>query len=148
MNRTFRSLARLLPLLAIPLLVTACDSPTDADDDHPVGVAFFAADGSEAARFVYRGATTGQLRVGRGATARYEVRIVNEGGGLVPIDGTEYGIRNLGIVITDAATVALVPPNEIVLTGGTTARQTSIRFDLMHGNHAEFLVDGVQLVVE
>ncbi|HUE95640.1 MAG TPA: hypothetical protein VMN39_03225 [Longimicrobiaceae bacterium] len=137
----------LVLVLAVTTLA-ACDSPTEPDD-HAAGVVFLRADGSEAARFVFAPrALTGGLSVAVGQSVTYRLRVLTEGGAIVPVDGAEYSIRDPRIVITLAASIAIENNDQLVITGGATPRNTSVLFDLWHASHIEFQVSGVPLAVQ
>ncbi|MEX2570929.1 MAG: hypothetical protein WD737_06460 [Gemmatimonadota bacterium] len=141
------SAMRLLVFLLLGLTVlAACDSPT-AVPSHPVGVVFLRQDGSEAARFVYGEGTTGSVSVGVGETAIYTLRVVDEDGQVRALDGAVYSARNPGVILALLAAIRIEDSDQLVLEG-IRADQTTIYFQLFHGQHEEFPVSGVPLVIE
>ena len=138
---------RALGLLSLIALAAGCDSPIELDS-HPNGVVFLRADGSEAARFVYQQGATGALTVGIGATQTYRIRALTEEGEVVPLDGVEYSISQPRLVIALAATLSLSAADQLVITGGPTARNTTLFFDLQHGSHPEFRVEDVVVSIQ
>jgi hypothetical protein len=141
LNRTL-SLAAVL----VAVFLAGCDMPIDPGT-HPVGAVFLRADGSEAARFQFGLGASGQLRVNRGQTATFRLRLIDGNGNLVPVDGVEYRIRNPAAIISLAVDVGLQGADQIVVTG-RQAFSTTLVMDVYHGNHLEFQVRDVPVVVQ
>jgi hypothetical protein len=139
---------RVVAFAAVLLLAVlpACDMPGDPGA-HPVGAVFLRADGSEAARFQFGQGANGQLRVNRGQTVTYRVRLIDGNGNLVHVDGVEYNLRNPAAIIALAVDVSLQGTDQIVVTG-RQAFATSLVMDVFHANHLEFRVADVPLIVQ
>src|SRR5687767_9419134 len=93
----------------------ACDAAVDPGD-HPEGVVFLSANGSEVARYVYQQSVTGSLTVPVGGSATYRVRALTESGDIVTLDGDEYSLGQPTVVIAALAGVTLQGEDQIVLT--------------------------------
>jgi hypothetical protein len=133
-------------LLGLAAALGACDMPGETSD-HPVGVAFLRADGSEAARFTYDRATvSGQLVVPRNQSVTYRIRLVDGNGNLLPVDGVEYSVRDVGAVIAFAVETRIQGADELVLTG-RSAVSTTLFLDVWHGRHLEFAAAGIPVIV-
>ena len=124
----------------------ACDSPTESDD-HPVGIVFLRADGSESARYELGSGAEGSLQVPAGQAVTFGLRVITESGASVAMDGDEYSIQDARIIIATLASVRYDEPDELRITGLATGA-TSVHFDLMHGDHPEFEVSGVPVVIQ
>ena len=145
----FNKYARLLfALTGLVFLFTACETGFEPDEAHPAGVVFFNESGTEVARFVFQSSATGELQVGIGRTATYEVRVLTEDGEVVPIDGVEYSIDDISLVIPGAASVSITGTDRITLVGGPERRTTSVTFVLFHVGHPEFRVSNVVVRVQ
>lgn len=123
-----------------------CDAVVDPGD-HPAGVVFLSANGSEAARFVYQQSISGTLVVPVGGSVTYRVRVLTESGDIVDLDGDEYSLGPPTVGIGLMAGAIVQGDDQIVLTGAT-AGGTTLRFNLNHGEHAEFEVRDVPLSVQ
>lgn len=141
--------ARLLfALVGVVFFLAACETGFEPEEAHPAGVVFFNASGSEVARFVYQSSATGELQVGIGRTATYEVRVLTEDGDIIPIDGLEYSIDDISLVIPRAASVSITGTDQITLVGGAERLTTSVTFLLNHVGHVEFRVSNVPVRVQ
>lgn len=137
---------RYLVMAMLTMTVAAgCDSSVEPGN-HAAGVVFVREDGSEAARFIYRGSTTGNLTVILDGSATYRVRLVTETGELADLDGAEYSLDNVRTIIPTVATATLQGEDEIVLNG-LLAENTTVWFDLKHGAHTEFEIRNIPVQV-
>lgn len=122
-----------------------CDSSVEPGN-HAAGVVFLRGDGSEAARFIYRGSTTGNLTVILAGTATYRVRLVTETGELADLDGAEYSLDNVRTINPTLVTATLQGEDQIILNA-LEAGATTVWFDLKHGGHTEFEVRNIPVQV-
>jgi hypothetical protein len=137
---------RFVLLFGLAAVLGACDMPGETSD-HPVGVAFLRADGSEAARYTYDRATvTGQLVVPLNQSVTYRIRLVDGNGNLRAVDGAEFSVRDARAVITFAVETRIQGTDELVLTG-RRAGPTSLLLDVWHGGHLEFAAAGIPVIV-
>lgn len=148
-NLMINKYARLLfALTGLVFLFVACETGFEPDEAHPVGVVFFNSSGIEVARFVSLSSVTGELSAGIGQTATYDVRVLTDDGNIIPIDGVEYSIDDVSLVIPRAATVSITGQDRITLVGGAARLTTSVTFELIHVGHVEFRVRDVPVRVQ
>ena len=134
-----------LPLLgaALALGIAACENPVqDGEDAHPTGVVVFSGSTQVAAYDYESNSATGELVARKGETRTFRVRIVMEGGRQRDIDGVEFSITDPQMLVPNLATVSLLGPDQLRITGQqVTPQQTTVTFEVSHGEHPEFTAE-------
>lgn len=140
-----RFLRAALAGLCIVLLLTSCDSAV-APDAQPIGVAFFGANGDEAARYTVEGGAQGRLETRVGLTTRYDVRVIDSEGDLLDIDGAVFSVRQPRIVISLGGTITVEGP-DVVAIRGLQSLNTSVTMQLFRNDSEEIFIRDVPLSV-
>ena len=141
MMKPVKEIRRLLtaPLvLGLALALAACENPVSDGGVHPSGLVVL--DGSaEVATFTAPATVTGRITVPAASTRTFRIVLTDRSGNRIPLDGIEYTLRNLGVVLTPLATASLQGVDNISITG-RAAGTTSLVVQVYHGGHEEFPV--------
>jgi hypothetical protein len=132
-------------ILGLSFALTACENPVSDGGVHPSGLVVL--DGStEVATFTAPSSATGRITVPAGSTRTFRIVLTDRSGNRIPVDGIEYNLRNLAVLLTTQASAALQGVDNITVTG-RAAGTTSLRMQVYHGGHEEFQAT-IPLVVE
>ena len=139
MMRTTRRRWLAIPLALVAAVVVAgCENPI-GEGGHPAGVVIL--DGqTQVAAFGLVGGVSGRVTVAPGSTRSFRVMLTDAGGSRIPLDGIEYSVRNLVVVLTPLATARFTGVDGLEVTG-RSAGVTSLEFQVWHGGHEEFRVN-------
>jgi hypothetical protein len=145
-HRTFRWLS--LPLLLI-LALAGCDNPVGSGGGHPEGLVITNQQGAEVATYLYPTRTsTGRVVVSAGAESNFRVHLLARDGSRIELDGLEYSIGTVHLVIPSLADVTFTGTDQLRIVGRVGAATTStLRLQVNHGNHEEFVAE-IRLDVE
>lgn len=141
----FSSIAGLLALAAATVTLAGCGDPTGTGG-HAQVVIFLEGD-LEVARYIYPSQVVGVgLSVLAGADATYRIRLLDEDGRQVALDGQEFSLQTPLVVNATLATATIAAVDQIRVVG-LLPGSTQLEFSLWHGGHEEFAVVGIPLVV-
>jgi hypothetical protein len=132
--------------LAALLTLAGCEDPFGTRPQ-ATGAVFIRADGTEAARFTLLDGATGQLTARVNQTTTYRVRLFDESGGLLNVDGWEYSLRDPAVVIAHAVRLS-IQGSDVIAIEGVAPVQTSLQFEVYRGNRRGFEVYGIPLRIQ
>lgn len=123
-------------ILGLSLALAACENPVSDGEAHPTGLVVL--DGTaEVAAFRAAGTATGRITVPAGSTRTFRIMLTDAGGNRIAIDGLEYSLRNLSVVLSPLASASLQGVDNLSVTG-RSAGTTSLIVQVHHGGHEEF----------
>jgi hypothetical protein len=135
-----------LPLVTV-LTVAGCDNPVGNGGGHPEGLVITSLNGADLATYLYpTRSSTGRVVVGTGSEQTFRIHLLARDGSRIDLDGLEYSIGDVLLVIGLLADVQFDGPDQLRLTGRQAGTST-LRLQVNHGNHQEFVAE-VRLDVE
>ncbi len=135
-----------LPLLLVTVLV-GCDNPVGNGGGHPEGLVITNQQGADVATYLYPTRTsTGRVVVSVGTESNFRVHLLARDGSRIELDGLEYSIGQVVLVTGLLANVSFSGADQLRVVGNA-AGSTSLRLQVNHGTHEEFVAE-VRLDVE